>query len=279
METVVQYFVSISSAHRSAFLLGGLTFFLLLEYGIPYYHWKYNKIQHIGVNIFFTGTTIVINFLMAFILLKSSDWAMTNGFGILQWLPEMPLTLFVLTGLLVLDFVGAYLVHWVQHNVKWMWRFHLIHHTDPNVDTTTANRHHPIESVFRFTFTAFGAIISGSPVYLIMLYQTLSALLSQFNHANIQLPGWIERTVGLIFVTPGMHRVHHHYILPYTDRNYGNIFSLWDRLFGTFSKMDPDKIIFGIDTHQQVLEQSNIGTMLKIPFQPSRHPKGAKFES
>jgi sterol desaturase/sphingolipid hydroxylase (fatty acid hydroxylase superfamily) len=279
METIVRYFGSIPSAHRSAFLLGGLTFFLLLEYGLPYYRSKYNKRKHFGVNVFFTATTIIINFLMAFILLKSSDWALSHSFGILQWLPDMPLTLFVLTGLLLLDFIGAYLVHWAQHNVQWMWRFHLIHHTDPNVDTTTANRHHPIESVFRFTFTTLGAVISGSPMYLIMLYQTLSALLSQFNHSNIQLPPWFERMVGWVLVTPGIHRVHHHYMLPYTDKNYGNIFSFWDRLLGTFSTLDNDKIVFGIDTHQDTLDQSNIGTMLKIPFNPFRHPDGAKFES
>lgn len=278
MESIVDYFNHIPSAHRSAFLLGGLTFFMLLEYGLPFYRSRYNKTKHLGVNLFFTGTTILINFLMAFLLLKSSDWAIAHHFGILQWLPQMPLFITIVLGLLLLDFIGAYLVHWTQHKVRWMWRFHLVHHTDPNVDTTTANRHHPIESIFRFAFTILAAVIAGAPMYLIMLYQTLSAALSQFNHANFNTPRWLDGAVSWVIVTPRMHRVHHHYMLPYTDSNYGNIFSIWDRLFGTFTAMDNEKIVFGIDTHPDTREQSHIGTMLNIPFQPYRHPVGAKFE-
>lgn len=278
METIVQYFNHIPAAHRSAFLLGGLTFFMLLEYGLPFYRSRYDKIKHLGVNLFFTATTIVINFLMAFLLLQSSDWATASGFGILNWLPAMPIVLYILLGLLLLDFIGAYLAHWAQHKIKWLWRFHLIHHTDPNVDTTTANRHHPVESVIRFLFTIIGALLTGAPMYLIMLYQTLSALLSQFNHANFNTVPWLDKLISWVVVTPRMHRVHHHYVLPFTDSNYGNIFSIWDRLFGTFSSMDNDKIVFGIDTHQEIPEQSDIGTMLKIPFQAYRHPVGAKFK-
>lgn len=251
---------------------------MLLEYGLPYYRSKYNKFKHLGINLFFTGTTIIINFLMAFLLLRTSDWAVENGFGVLQWLPKLPLGIYMLIGLLLLDFIGAYLIHLLQHKVKWMWRFHLIHHTDPNVDTTTANRHHPIESVFRFSFTILATLIAGAPMYLVMIYQTLSAALSQFNHANIILPRWVENIVGLVIVTPKIHRVHHHYVLPYTDSNYGNIFSIWDRLLQTYSKKDNKELVFGIDTHMHQSEQSDISTMLKIPFQKYRQPVGAKFD-
>lgn len=277
MESLVNYFGNIPSAHRSFLLLGGLTFFMLLEYGLPFYRARYNKVKHLGINLFFTFTTVLVNFLMAVILLKSSDWAIAHHFGILPMLPEIPFWLYLIIGLMLLDFIGAYLVHWLQHRVRWMWRFHLIHHTDPHVDTTTANRHHPVESVFRFAFTTIAAVVAGAPWYMIMLYQTLSAALSQFNHANMQFPRWLDVPLGWLIVTPSMHRVHHHYVLPYTDSNYGNIFSIWDRIFGTFRKMDNEKIVFGIDTHMKPDEQSNIGTLLKIPFQEYRHPVGAKF--
>jgi sterol desaturase/sphingolipid hydroxylase (fatty acid hydroxylase superfamily) len=278
MESIVHYFNHIPSSHRSAILLGGLTFFMLLEYGLPFYRSRYDKLKHFGVNIFFTFTTVLVNFLMAVVLLKSSDWAINHNIGILQWLPEMPLWLFIILGLLLLDFIGAYLAHWMEHKVRWMWRFHLIHHTDPHVDATTANRHHPGESVIRFAFTTLAAVLAGAPMYLIMLYQSMSAALSQFNHANIQLPAWLENSLGWLIVTPKMHRVHHHYVLPYTDTNYGNIFSIWDRLFGTYAVLANDQIVFGIDTHQAPEEQTGIGAMLKIPFQGYRQPVGAKFE-
>lgn len=278
MDSIVQYFTHIPSSHRSAILLGGLTFFLLLESGIPLFRKPYNKWSHTGINLFFTATTVLVNFALAAVLLWASDWVVEKKFGILQWLPSMPIWLFLITGLLLLDLIGAYLVHWAEHKVRWMWRFHLVHHTDPHVDTTTANRHHPGESIFRFVFTVAGVLLAGAPVYIVFLYQSMSAALSQFNHAYIRFPKNLDRWLSWVVVTPNMHRVHHHYALPYTDSNYGNIFSIWDRLFGTFSRLDDDKIVFGIDTHMEDAEHSSVGNLLKIPFQPYRPPTGAQGE-
>ncbi|MCC7245831.1 MAG: sterol desaturase family protein [Saprospiraceae bacterium] len=277
MESILEYFAHIPSSHRAAIILGGLTLFMSLEQIIPVFTKAYRKAPHTGLNLFFTATTILINFLMAFILLRACDWVSAERIGILQWLPGMPLWLYAIVGLLLLDLIGAYLIHWAEHRVRWMWRFHLIHHTDPNVDTTTANRHHPGESVFRFVFTVLGVIVAGAPISVVMMYQSLSAGLSQFNHANIQFPAWLEKTLGWFLVTPSMHRVHHHYVLPYTDTNYGNIFSFWDRLFGTYAEMKQEDIVFGIDTYMEKHEHSDIGRLLKIPFESYRPPTGGKF--
>jgi sterol desaturase/sphingolipid hydroxylase (fatty acid hydroxylase superfamily) len=157
-----------------------------------------------------------------------------------------------------------------------MWRFHLVHHTDTHVDTTSANRHHPGESVFRFAFTALAILVVGAPFWLVMLYQALSAALSQFNHANIQLPIGLDRAISWVIVSPDMHKVHHHYMLPHTDTNFGNIFAIWDRLFGTFSTINRSELIYGIDTHLDKDEHSNIGNLLKIPFQTYRAPTNTK---
>jgi sterol desaturase/sphingolipid hydroxylase (fatty acid hydroxylase superfamily) len=278
MESIANYFANIPSSHRSAILLGGLTFFLLLESSLPYYRTKYKKAAHLGINLFFTFTTVLVNFMMAFILLRTADWVATEKIGLLQWMPAMPLWLFFIIGLLLMDLVGAYFIHWLEHRVKWMWRFHLVHHTDPNVDTTTANRHHPGESIFRFVFTTLGIIICGAPIGLVFMYQSLSLVFTQFNHANILFPKWLDDALSWFFVTPGVHRVHHHYVLPYTDTNFGNIFSIWDRLFGTFAKMDNNKLVFGIDTHPDPKEHSNILELLKLPFLKYRAPSGGKFE-
>jgi sterol desaturase/sphingolipid hydroxylase (fatty acid hydroxylase superfamily) len=279
MESIIQYFENVPASHRAAILLGGLTFFLLLESAIPLFRWDYKKTPHTGLNLFFTFTTVLVNFLMAAILLRTCDFVQAKNFGILQWMPAMPLWLYVLVGLLLLDVIGAYLVHWAQHKIKWMWRFHLIHHTDTHVGTTTANRHHPGESVFRFLFTTLGVLIAGAPIGIVMLYQSMSAALSQFNHANIQFPSWLERPLRWVLVTPTMHRVHHHYTLPHTDSNYGNIFSIWDRIFGTYTEMRQQDIVFGIDTHMEAHEHSDMANLLKIPFQSYRPPTGSKFEA
>ncbi|MGR3809052.1 sterol desaturase family protein [Jiulongibacter sp. NS-SX5] len=272
MESIISYFETIPSSHRSLILVGGITFFWLVESAVPLFNFKYKKWSHAAINIFFTLTTIIINFALAFILLKTADWTVDNDFGLLQWLPEMPLWLYTLVGLIFLDLIGAYFVHWAEHKVKWMWRFHLIHHTDTWVDTTSANRHHPGESIFRFIFTTAGVLLVGSPMWLVFMYQSISVLLSQFNHANISLPRWLDTAISYLIISPDMHKVHHHYVLPYTNSNYGNIFSIWDRLFGTYMNMDPDKIVYGIDTHMEDHEHNKVKNLLKIPFQPYREP-------
>lgn len=277
MDQIVEYFRTIPSSHRSVILVGGIAFFWIIESAVPLFRFKYNKVRHAGINIFFTLTTIVINFALAFLLLKASDWAVANHFGILQWLPEMPLWLFAIVGLLLLDLIGAWLVHWAEHKVKWMWRFHLVHHTDTHVDTTSANRHHPGESVFRFVFTTIGVVLAGAPMWLVFMYQSISVLLSQFNHANIVIPKWLDNAMSWVLVSPDMHKVHHHYVQPYTDSNYGNIFSVWDRVFGTFMTIERDKLIYGIDTHMKPEENDRLGNLLKVPFQNYRPPVGAKF--
>lgn len=270
METIINYFSSIPSTHRGLILASGIAFFWIIESIKPFFKFKYNKWHHAGINIFFTLTTIVINFGLAFILLKTTNYVTQSGFGILQWLPSINSWLYTIIGLLLLDFFGAYLAHYVEHKTKFLWRFHLIHHTDTWVDTTSGNRHHPGESIIRFLFTTLGVIIVGAPMWLVFMYQTLSVVATQFTHANICLPKKIDQLLSYFIVSPDMHKIHHHYKLPYTDSNYGNIFSVWDRIFGTFSYMNRENIIFGIDTHLDEKEHNNIGNLLKIPFQKYR---------
>jgi sterol desaturase/sphingolipid hydroxylase (fatty acid hydroxylase superfamily) len=266
MDQLISYFSSIPSSHRSAILFVGIAFFWLLENAIPLIRMHYNQWKHAGVNFFYTGTTIVINFLLAFLLVATAVWCETNQVGLLHLFPTLPSWGFALLGLLLLDFIGAYLVHWVEHQIPLFWRLHLIHHSDKWVDTTTANRHHPGESVLRFAFTCLGIIVVGAPMWLVLLYQTCSVVATQFNHANIKLPQKLDYLLSYILVSPNMHKVHHHYMLPYTDSNFGNIFSIWDRLFGTFMYMPSDEIVYGIDTYFDDKQTNSIGELWKIPF-------------
>lgn len=272
MESIIKYFETIPPLHRSLILVGGITFFWILEGIVPLFSVNYKKWQHALPNFFFTLTTILINMPLAFLLLLCSDWAVNNSFGIINWMPAMPLWLYVVLGVLFLDFFGAYLAHLVEHKVKPLWMVHLVHHSDHNVDTTTANRHHPLESCIRYAFTLFGVLIVGAPIGVIMLYQSLSVICSQFNHANISLPRKLDKAISYLIVSPDMHKVHHHYVLPYTDSNYGNIFSIWDRLFGTYMELDRDKIKYGVDTFPDEKENSSIKGLLRQPFHKYRKP-------
>ncbi|MDC3214877.1 sterol desaturase family protein [Flavobacteriaceae bacterium] len=272
MEMIIKYFETIPSLHRSLILVGGLTLFWVVEGSLPLMKFNYKKWKHALPNLFFTGTTIVINFLLAFLLLSTSDWVISNEFGLLHWLPEMPLWLEVTLGLMLLDLVGAYLAHWTEHKVKPLWMIHLVHHSDHKVDTTTANRHHPLESFIRFGFTLFGVFIIGANMGIVMLYQSLSLVLTQFNHANIKLPKKLDLFLSYFIVSPDMHKTHHHYRLPYTDANFGNIFSFWDRLFGTYLPFDREKLVYGVDVFFDEEANGKIKTLLKQPFQTYSKP-------
>jgi sterol desaturase/sphingolipid hydroxylase (fatty acid hydroxylase superfamily) len=269
IEQIVQYFSDMPTLHRTLILVGGLSFFSLMESAIPLFALNYGRGKHAAINIFFTLTTIIVNFSMAFILLKASDWVTANEYGLLHII-TLPLWAKLIVGLLLMDLIAAWFIHWIEHRVPWMWKFHVIHHSDQHVDTTTANRHHPGESVFRFVFTTLSVILIGAPIWLIFVYQTMSVVLTQFNHANITMPAKLDLFISYVFCTPNMHRVHHHYRQPYSDTNYGNIFSFWDRMFGTYALVDNSQLKYGVDTYMGVPESNDLWTMLKIPFQKYR---------
>lgn len=273
METLLNYFETIPPLHRGLIIVGGLTFFWILEGAMPLFNFNYKKWKHAIPNIFFTITTILVNLPMAFLLLMSADWVMANNFGVLNWLLEMPLWLYVIVGVFLMDFFGAYLPHLIEHKVKPLWMVHLVHHSDHKVDATTANRHHPIESVIRYSFTLLGVFVIGAPIGIVMLYQSMSIVATQFSHSNIKLPKKVDKWLSYVLVSPNMHKVHHHYKMPYTDSNYGNIFSVWDRLLGTYMELDTNKIVYGVDVFPDEKENSNIKDLLKQPFQKYRKPK------
>jgi sterol desaturase/sphingolipid hydroxylase (fatty acid hydroxylase superfamily) len=262
IDAITSFFQNIPSWQRTGILASGLLFFWILEGAVPILKREYNRTRHLGVNLFFTFTTLMVNFWFAVVIIMASDWSVRSGFGILQF-TQLPVIAQILIGLLLMDLIGAYFVHWVEHKVYWMWRFHVVHHTDMHVDTSTALRHHPGESVIRAVFTTLAVLVVGAPVWLVMLYQSLSAFASQFNHANLKLPAWVEKYVSYVIVTPGMHHVHHHHTQPYTDTNYGNIFSIWDRLFGTYAKLQPHEIVYGLDVYTK--RDGDIRDLLTVP--------------
>ncbi|MEO6346556.1 MAG: sterol desaturase family protein, partial [Aquaticitalea sp.] len=99
---------------------------------------------------------------------------------------------------------------------------------------------------------------------------------TQFGHANIRMNRKVDNALSYFIVSPDMHKVHHHHVLPYTDSNYGNIFSIWDRVFGTFRKLDREQIVYGVDTFPDQIANGNIKDLLKQPFHKYRRPTTVK---
>lgn len=274
MESIIEFFEDVPIWFRSLILIGGIVLFWIAEGILPLFSFAYRKYRHASLNLFFTLTTAIIGFGLAGVLLMASDFVAQNEIGLLHII-ELPLWAQIVAGVLLLDLIGAYFIHWLEHKVKWMWKFHLVHHSDTTVDVTTGLRHHPGETVFRIGFTILAVIIVGAPIGVIMLYQSLSVLFAHLTHANVNLPKKLDHALSYIFVTPHMHKVHHHYTQPLTDTNYGNIFSFWDRIFRTYASVkDTRTLKFGIDTHMDPAEHSQLGNLLKIPFQKYRTPVG-----
>ncbi|MES2849606.1 MAG: sterol desaturase family protein [Bacteroidota bacterium] len=266
---LIHYFQSLEQhpLQRMLFLVGGLLFFWIIEGAIPLLPMQYKKtkLKHAGVNFAFTVIHLIIHTFLAIIIIKISDWGKANHFGLVYWL-NAGIGLTILLSFLVLDFFGGWLVHITEHKVPFLWRFHVIHHADNNVDVTTGLRHHPVESVLRGFFFFMGILVSGAPMYAVMIFQTILVFATAFTHANISLPKWLDDTIGWVLVSPNMHKVHHHWQQPYTDSNYGAILSIWDRMLGTLKKLTPSSIRYGLDRYYPNEKDEDFLQLMKSPF-------------
>jgi sterol desaturase/sphingolipid hydroxylase (fatty acid hydroxylase superfamily) len=268
-ETIITYFSTLEQRplERMAILVGGLLLFWIIEGAIPLLPLRYKKtkLSHAAVNFGFTLIHLIIHTILAILIVKLSFWCEETGFGLVYWFnANIWLTLSI--GILALDF-SSWLVHLVMHKTPVLWRFHLIHHSDNNVDVTTGLRHHPGDSLLRGIFFLLLIFVSGAPMYCVMIYQTMVVLSTAFTHANISLPKKLDRVLSFIVVSPNMHKVHHHWKQPYTDSNYGAVFSIWDRLLGTFMRLDAKEIRYGLDRHYPNEKDEDFMSLMKKPFQ------------
>ena len=225
-----------------------------------------DKWSHTTSNILFILTGLPVQLFMSVFVLMESASVMRNHFGLLNMLPGAG-SIFIkyFLGFLLLDFC-EYLYHVIMHKVKPLWKFHIVHHTDQQLDVSTTVREHPCETFIRMCFLLIWVFLIGASFRLLLIRQTLQTIANITSHTHFRLPNKVERWVSLIFVTPNIHQVHHHYQMPYTDTNYGDILSIWDRIFGTYSKLDLTQTVFGVDTQMDSDVSDSFIKVLKIPF-------------
>ncbi len=268
-QSIINHFSTLDQRpiERLILLISGLLFFWIIEGSIPLLQLNYKKTKkkHAFVNLGFTLIHLIIHSFLALIIIKISDWCTSNNFGLIQFF-KVGLIGSILITFFILDFFVGWLVHFTEHKIPLLWRFHVIHHADNNVDVTTGLRHHPIESILRGLFFFMGIFVAGAPMYAVMIYQTILIFATGFTHANISLPKKIDHFISYFLISPNMHKVHHHYKQPFTDSNYGAVLSIWDRVLGTFLKLEPTKIIYGLDKYYPNEEDENFNKLLISPF-------------
>lgn len=269
MNKLIEYFNNLEHrpVDRLIFLAGSILVLWIIEGGIPLVtmHYRRNKWKHAAVNFSFTLFHLVIHAVLAVYVVLICDWCVSHHFGIAQWL-HFPVWGIIVFGILSMDFFGGWLVHIVEHKIPLLWRMHIVHHADTNIDVTSGLRHHPLEALFRWIFFAGGILITGLPIYAVMIAQTLMSMFTMFTHANVRLPARLDKLISYVLVSPNMHKVHHHWKQPFTDSNYGTAFSIWDRLFGTYKELEPGQIHYGLDNYYQMEKDEDFAALIKSPF-------------
>ena len=276
METFINFFANLTSLQKLIWIIGVLMIFWILEGIYPLRKFKYKKWEHAKPNFILLATTILINVIFGLATVGIFNWLDDSEFGLLN-LVDLPIWMEIVLAIMILDFLAQYAIHYLLHKVRFMWRFHMVHHSDTHVDVTSGTRHHPIDFVMRESFALIAIVIAGLPFAYYILYRILTILFTYFSHANMKLPLWLDKAISLLFVSPNMHKFHHHFEVPWTDTNYGNIFSIWDRILGTFVYEDTIDIVYGLDILDE--EKSNdIMYQLKVPFKSYKKAKPKSLE-
>jgi sterol desaturase/sphingolipid hydroxylase (fatty acid hydroxylase superfamily) len=249
-------------------ILAAMAAIALLEALVPLHAHGPTGRAHLRPNLALTFLTFATNAALGGALVMALFWFEPKPLGLLRGLARSPL-LSGAVAVVVLDF-SFYVTHVALHKLPAFWRFHRVHHCDPVVDVTTTIRQHPGESLIRSAFLAAFALALGVGPVAFGVYRAASALNGLLEHANLRMPRQIDRVLSWITTWPHMHKVHHSRNAAETDTNYGNLFSAWDRLFGTFTPSERGMAIaYGLDGFDDAATQTTAG-LLAVPFRAAR---------
>ncbi len=214
----------------------------------------------IFLNTFFIRLLFSAGAVGVALFVSEHNWGMFNSLAIPYWLA-------VILTVIILDFV-IYLQHVMFHAVPTLWRLHMMHHADMDIDVTTGTRFHPIEMILSMLIKASAIIVLGAPALGVIIFEIILNGTAMFNHGNVKLPIDLDAVLRLFVVTPDMHRVHHSVFPVETNSNFGFSLPWWDRLMGTY-RAQPMKGHSGMTIGlNQFRNPGNLGliNLLKMPF-------------
>jgi sterol desaturase/sphingolipid hydroxylase (fatty acid hydroxylase superfamily) len=210
----------------------------------------------------------IVRLAMLPIPLTVAMWAQNQHIGLLNW-AVLPGWVAGIATFLLMDY-AYWWWHWANHMVPIFWRFHNVHHTDLDLDVSTAARFHFGEMIFSVGFLSLAVTVFGiAPMMLIIFFITFEGA-TLFHHSNWRLPIRIERLLNLIIVTPRMHGIHHSIVQRETNSNWGTIFCWWDKLHRTLRRDVPqDAITIGVAAYREEGELT-LGKLFALPFRKQR---------
>jgi sterol desaturase/sphingolipid hydroxylase (fatty acid hydroxylase superfamily) len=190
-----------------------------------------------------------------------AGWGLFNQLNLPYWLE-------VILAVLLLD-LAIYLQHLMMHRVPLLWRLHRVHHADLDIDLTTGSRFHTLEIFVSMLIKSAVIFLLGPALIAVLIFEALLSGMALFNHANVRLPGIIDRLLRMLLITPDVHRVHHSILRHETNSNYGFNLSIWDRAFGTYIDQ-PEKghsaMTIGIPEFRDPRQVDRLYGMLTLPF-------------
>lgn len=229
------------------------------------------KLTRIFTNLSFGAMGwVVIGLLFVPILLATSLFVQKEGIGIIPNLPLAYPIRFALT-ILSLDYT-LYVWHWMNHRIPFLWRFHLVHHVDLDLDVSTASRFHVGELLWSVLFRLAQITIIGVDPFTLSIFEAAITSSAQFHHSNIRLPITLERWLNRVIVTPRMHGIHHSIIYQEVNSNFSTIFSFWDRIHRSLRlNIHNSDIVIGVDAYQVPAKVTLVKSLL-LPLKPPPVP-------
>jgi len=250
---------------RGLITWGGFVFFLCFELIRPYRQPTVSKMKRLMTNIPLTIlNSAVLSLVFASATINTSLYVSGNSLGLLNRI-SLPLWPKVLLAVFFMDFM-LYVWHLLNHEIPFFWRFHRVHHSDLNMDVSTATRFHIGELAMSAVIKICLIYFIGANLISVIIFESLLVLTAQFQHSSLNVPESVEKVFWIFFVPPSMHRIHHSVKIHERDTNYGTILSVWDRLLGTLLKDIPQEtIIIGVGPYREP-EKLGLPHLLFMPF-------------
>jgi sterol desaturase/sphingolipid hydroxylase (fatty acid hydroxylase superfamily) len=257
----------ITSIWRFLVAFAGLATFGALEIFLPFRNPMESRIRHYFRNLVIgVSNGLILHITTGGIIVAYYDALAKRGIGLLN-LFHLGKWSNILLSLAFLDFI-TYIWHRAYHEVPFLWRLHRVHHSDLDLDVTSASRFHLTEVALSSAFKMFVGLLWGPSAIALAVHEAALGAAAQFQHANIRIPEPWESLIRRILVTPDMHHTHHSNRIEETNSNYSNLFSFWDRLLGTYIHLsEQERIIYGLKEYSK-LSDASLGKLFVMPFGP-----------